>query len=354
MSVMTREPIQRPRAIDLFSGCGGLTLGLRQAGFAVIGAVESQDLAVETYLLNHPTVRVWPTDIRDLTVSAVMTELNLETGELDLLAGCPPCQGFSTMRTLNGGRNIDDTRNSLIDDFFRFVWGMRPKAVILENVPGLKAHVSFQRLCEALTAVGYAVQHTVLDAADFGVPQRRQRLILVASSQGPVKLVTSADRKRTVLTAIGSLPRSGSGTDALHDYAEHRSPRIMELIKRIPKNGGSLADVGPGFQLECHKRTNGFKDVYGRMAWDSVAPTLTSGCINPSKGRFLHPREDRAITLREAALLQAFPLSYRVSLRRGRFAAAEMIGNALPPRFVRPQARVIRTHLAAHESSNGR
>ena len=127
----------KPTAVDLFSGCGGLTLGLKQAGFRAVGAVEIDPLAVETYRANHPEVSVWETDIRDLLVSEVKETLGLGKGQLDLLAGCPPCQGFSSMRTLNGSNKVEDSRNDLVFEFLRFLEELRPKAVMMENVPGL-------------------------------------------------------------------------------------------------------------------------------------------------------------------------------------------------------------------------
>jgi DNA (cytosine-5)-methyltransferase 1 len=122
-------------------------------------------------------------------------------------------------------------------------------------------------------------------------------------------------------------------------------PEIAELIRAVPKDGGSHRTLSSGVQLDCHKRCDGFFDIYGRMAWDEVAPTITGGCVNPSKGRFLHPRQDRVISLREAALLQTFPLGYRFLLERGKYPAAQMIGNALPPRFVRRHALSVRRYV---------
>lgn len=151
----------------------------------------------------------------------------------------------------------------------------------------------------------------------------------------------SAESHITVREAIGDLPQAGTSGDPLHDFPEKRSAAVMARITAIPKDGGSRADLGADAQLDCHKETDGFKDIYGRMSWSKPAPTITGGCVNPSKGRFLHPDEDRAITLREAALLQGFPPEYSFSLDRGKFAAAAMIGNALPPAFVEAHARQI-------------
>jgi DNA (cytosine-5)-methyltransferase 1 len=169
------------RAIDLFSGAGGMTLGLKQAGFAVIGAVEIDGLAVETYRANHPEVQVWEKDISKLRAPTMMRKLRLAAGELDLLAGCPPCQGFSTLTTMNGAYVVDDPRNDLVLAFIRFTRALRPKAVMFENVPGLQRDGRFRRLQRELERLGYAVNAAVLDAADYGVPQRRKRLIALAA-----------------------------------------------------------------------------------------------------------------------------------------------------------------------------
>jgi DNA (cytosine-5)-methyltransferase 1 len=337
----------QPRALDLFAGCGGLTQGLRVAGFSVVGAIEIDPLAVETYRENHPGVVVWSKDIAQVTTEAVKRRLALRRGELDLLAGCPPCQGFSVMRTLNGGRRIPDRRNDLVFEFLRFAKGLLPKTIMLENVPALAADPRMDRLVHELRLAGYSLYWDVLDAADFGVPQRRKRLILLGSRLGLVEPARRSRRKKTVRDAIGQLAVSGFSGDQLHDLPERRNRRVHRLIRRIPPNGGSRADLGRRSQLACHQRCDGFKDVYGRMQWDDVAPTITSGCVNPSKGRFLHPVEHRSITLREAALLQSFPSGYAFSLSRGKFAAAAMIGNALPPEFVRRHALALRRHLVS-------
>ncbi len=331
-------------AIDLFSGCGGLTLGLKWAGFKVLGAVDNDQVAVASYKANHPRVRLWESDIRALDASEVKRFLNLRKRQLDLLAGCPPCQGFSSLRTRNGALSVQDDRNDLIYEFLRFVRELRPKAVMMENVPGLRGDPRFERFCNALREMEYEVTFGVADAADYCVPQRRQRLILLASRRGKVAIPPKLRRWRHVRHAIRNLPKPGDSGDALHDLAEERSGRIVDLIRRIPHDGGGRMALGAD-QLKCHTRTNGFKDIYGRMAWNSVSPTITSGCTNPSKGRFLHPDQDRAITLREAALLQGFPRKYAISLGRGKSGAAKVIGNALPPNFGKWQAFALRKCL---------
>lgn len=328
----------KPVAIDLFSGCGGLTLGLKKAGFSVIGAVDNDPLSVETYLANHPEVVVWEGDIRDLKPTQVKRALGLKKGELDLLAGCPPCQGFSTMRTLNGALEIDDPRNDLLLEFQLFVKALMPRALMLENVPGLANDHRFEEFVQFMEMLGYIGEYRILNAADYGVPQRRHRLIYMAGLGFGIPFAKPSSKRKTVRDAIGNLPKAGKSGDPIHDLSENRTTKVRKFIRRIPKDGGSRTDLPKKDQLECHKRCTGFKDVYGRMAWDDVAPTITSGCFNPSKGRFLHPEEDRAITMREAALLQGFPKRYKFPIVTNKSAVASLIGNALPPEFVKRQA----------------
>ena len=309
--------------------------------------MEMDPLAVETYETNHPEVALWPEDIRKVDPSQVMRKLGLRKGQLDLLAGCPPCQGFSTMTTLNGKRSLNDPRNDLVFEFLRFVHEMAPKAVMIENVPGLAKDARLTKVCQQLKDEGYREPSVaVLDAADYGVPQRRRRMILLAARHTTIPFARPVLRKRTVREALARLRPGAALKDPLHNLGENRSRKVREIIRQIPKDGGSRLDLGIGRQLDCHRNCDGFKDVYGRMAWDDVSPTITGGCCNPSKGRFLHPSENRCITLREAALLQSFPPTYFFSTRRGKFPAAQMIGNALPPEFIRRHARAVFVWLA--------
>lgn len=341
-SMARKSSSDKLTALDLFAGCGGLTLGLKHAGFKVLGAVELDEIAVETYRLNHRDVWMSAGDIRAVSPGEFRAQLGLAKGELSLLAGCPPCQGFSTLRTKNGGQRNLDPRNQLIREMLKFVDEFEPTAIMMENVPRLKEHSLFKSLCRDLRRRGYELTFDVKDAAAYGVPQRRRRLILIGSKKGPIPLAEESRVRRTVREVIGKLPAPGTGGDALHNIPEKpRSRRVAELIRDIPKDGGSRGDLSQSRQLPCHARSNGFKDVYGRMAWNDVAPTITGGCFNPSKGRFLHPDQDRAITMREAALLQTFPESYRFPVPRGKQAIALMIGNALPPEFIRRHASKI-------------
>lgn len=332
-------------AIDLFSGCGGMSYGLRRAGFIVQGALELDPIASDTYRLNHSHTPLKEADIRDVDAHAWMDELEIIPGELGLLAGCPPCQGFSRLRTLNGIRSIRDDRNRLILEMVRFVQAFQPKAVMMENVPGLVEKTVFREFLAMLRREGYMLRWDVLDVYEYGVPQRRKRLILVAGHGFLIPFASKARNRKTVRMAIGKLKTPGSLGDYLHDMPEKRSLKMRKWIAAIPKDGGSRNDLSYDLQRPCHRRSDGFKDVYGRMAWDKPAPTITGGCFNPSKGRFLHPSQNRNITMREAALLQTFPRSFQIPPGTTKTAAALMIGNGLPPEFVRRHASEIRKSL---------
>jgi DNA (cytosine-5)-methyltransferase 1 len=326
------------RAIDLFSGCGGLTLGLKKAGVEVIGAIEIDEKARQVYSANHPEVTFLENDIRDADPVEIMRRLRLRPGELDLLAGCPPCQGFSRIRRKNKRGARADERNMLIDNFALFVEALRPKNLMLENVPGLADYPRFRAFRQHIERLGYTYEWSVLDVSRFGVPQRRTRLILIASMGKAPLMAKPSNRRVTVRDAIGTLPRAGTSGDLLHDLPEARSEKVRSLIAAIPKDGGSRSSLPRDLRPACHRDYKGFNDVFGRMAWDDVSPTITSGCSNPSKGRFLHPEEDRAITLREASILQGFPPTYKFDAKLGKETLALMIGNALPPPFIRQQA----------------
>ncbi|PVX37452.1 DNA (cytosine-5)-methyltransferase 1 [Janthinobacterium sp. 78] len=328
-------------AIDLFAGCGGLTQGLKDAGYSVRGAVEIDFKARETYLLNHPGIPLIGTDIRQVELDDVLAITGLMPGELDLLAGCPPCQGFSTMRRKNKAVEVFDPRNDLIDEFTRLAIALKPKIIMMENVPGIVEYPRFKAMVDELNMCGYSVIYQILDIATFGVPQRRRRLILSANRTGTAVLAKPTGRMSTVRKAIGKLPVPGATGDAIHDFPARRSARVELVIKNIPKDGGSRTSLPDSLQLACHRKNGGFFDVYGRMKWDDVSPTITSGCTNPSKGRFLHPEQDRTITLREAAILQGFPRKYKFIGSHGKESISLMIGNALPPSFISAHAALM-------------
>lgn len=345
----TRRPLT---AVDLFSGCGGLTCGLKQAGFHVVAAVELEAKAQATYKLNHPSVHLYESDVRKLDPAAMLKAAGLKSGDLDLLAGCPPCQGFSRLRTKNQTTSVKDGRNNLVREFLRFVRAMKPKTIMLENVPALAKDGRFTRMRNGLRLLGYKMVVHTLDVADYEVPQRRTRLIMLASRIHEPVIAARSSNRMTVRQALEHVGAPSTTTDELHGMGERRTASVRELIALIPKNGGSRSDLDDEHQLACHIRSDGFKDVYGRMAWDDVSPTITGGCHNPSKGRFLHPSYNRTITLREAALLQGFPNDYVFDVSHGKEAIALMIGNALPPPFVAAHANALRKGLLAARKGN--
>ena len=340
--------MKKRTAIDLFSGAGGLSQGLKQAGFNVVGAVESVPTYAESYQMNHPKTNLKLSDITKIDPVAYMDELGLKVGELDLLAGCPPCQGYSTIGTRNRGQQ-NDPRNELVYEVLRFALAFQPKTIMMENVPALANDPRLSSLREQLEQLGYKIDVKVLRMTHYGVPQARRRMIMLGSRLGDVevaKVEIDSENMRTVRDAISILPPAGTSSDLLHVSDEsRRSDKVKKLISLVPKNGGSRMDLPEEYQLECHKRTTGFRDVYGRMSWDQPSPTITGGCNNPSKGRFLHPEENRVITLREAALLQTFPSDYKFSFKSGKSSIAMMIGNALPPAFIEYHARNLMKHL---------
>ena len=336
-------------SIDLFAGAGGLSSGLASEGFKVAVAVELDPTSAKSYALNHTEANVIVDDIRNLRGPYLLRQANVARGELDLLTGCPPCQGFSTLRTKRKKKLASDPRNDLISEILRLARSIRPRAVVVENVPGLAKDKRFDDFRHGLYKAGYKSEYAVLNASDFGVPQRRRRLVLVAlrDKEVPTYWSSGHSRARTVRDAIGHLSPAGSSGDELHDIPENRTLAMLSRIKATPKDGGSRQDLPAELQCPCHRKRSGYFDVYGRMAWDSVSPTITGGCSNPSKGRFLHPEEDRAITLREAALLQTFPYNYQFCLERGKAHVARQIGNAFPPELIRPIAKVIKYELSA-------
>jgi len=330
-------------ALDLFSGCGGLSQGLEDAGFKVLACCEIRQEAQETYKLNHPDTLLLA-DIRKVNPLEVKKKLGLRRGRLDLLAGCPPCQGFSSIRTHNG-EIADDERNELIFQMEQFVEVFNPKCILIENVPRLlkdsRLALFKQHLAEKW---GYEFVDGVLDAKDFRVPQRRKRMILIGSrlKKKPVLPAKSAVRA-TVSDAIRTIEipsgKEGESARRLAGLRQHFSPVVQARIERIQN---SRTDLPDDMALECHKRyPKGFRDVYGRMAWDDVSPTITRGCGNPSKGRFIHPSENRGINMLEALILQGFPKTYRFPPALGIGKVASMIGEAFPPPMAKAQGEAI-------------
>jgi DNA (cytosine-5)-methyltransferase 1 len=335
--------IGRATVVDLFAGCGGGSIGFQQAGFEVIGAVEIDEEAATAYAAN---VGVQPLaqDIREITGSDLLAGTGIDVGQLTLLFGCPPCQSFTILRRGAPETIADGVRNSLPREYSRLVEELRPRHIAFENVPGMvdgRWRHRFDELLAVLERLGYRCLWDVLDAADYGVPQRRRRLVVVGSRVVEPILpepTHSALGKgnlpahRTVRDAIGDmLPLELGEADPADPF--HRARRHSDIavrrLRAVPEGGGRM-NLPPELQLACHQGHPGHYDIYGRMWWDRVAPTLTSGCTNVTKGRFGHPEQDRAITLREALLLQGFPPGATVNSVNTDTMALQ-VGNAVPP-----------------------
>jgi DNA (cytosine-5)-methyltransferase 1 len=334
-------------SIDLFSGCGGLTEGMRRAGFTTRVAVEIDASAVKAFKLNHKKTIVIQRDIRSVDISDVQAAMRNEP--VHLLAGCPPCQGFSRMRKLNRRKSVIDSRNSLVAEYLRFVKALKPLTIMMENVPGLQDYYLFKEIVKELDKLGYNPKVAIVNVRDFSVPQSRKRLVLVGSILGNIDVARPVLPNKTVRHVIGNLPLPERSKDPIHKIFPSHTFIVQKRIDMTPKNGGSRKDLPKAFILNCHKRdVIGFSDVYGRLRWDDYSTTITGGCLNPSKGRFLHPEQNRCISAREAALLQSFPINYKFPVNIPKADLALMIGNALPPMLSYFQSENIRKHLIAH------
>lgn len=343
---MAEKTPVRLEAVDLFCGGGGLTVGLKRAGFSVVGAVELDPHAASTFQANHPEPHLFIQDIRYVRGKDLLALT--QTGSLDLLSGCPPCQGFTN---LTAKYRRDDPRNWLVNEMLRLVEETRPRAIMMENVPGLAKRGStlFAPMIERLRDLGYRVEFDVLQVADYGVPQFRKRLVLLAGLGFRISLPApthSRDGKnrpkwRTVRETIGGLSPPVSLSEAkkrgnfptrdwhvVRDLAPQNAARLLAA-----KPGKSWKDIPEELRPSCHRGDyNGFSNVYGRMEWDAVSPTITGGCTTLSKGRFGHPLENRTISVREAAKLQTFPDEY-IFDTPFMDRVCGIVGNALPCDF---------------------
>ncbi len=345
--------IKEITAIDIFCGSGAATEGLKAEGISVIAAVDNDPIACATYRLNHPEVLLLESDIRKINPIEIRSKIKF-SGRLDFLIVCAPCQPFSSQ---NRKRTADDERATLVLESLQFVKEFTPELIFFENVPGIAISGPFQNLRHNLKELGYALSEPqTLNAADCGVPQRRERCIMIAGrNSDSIEAFHTSIIKRpavTVRQVIGALPPLQSGDrdpgDPLH-FARNHQPIVLKRLQCIPLDGGSRHSLPPELELKCHKgRNNDFPDVYGRMRWDAVAPTLTTGCTDVTKGRFAHPRDNRAITLREAALLQSFPPHYQFTGNYGQIA--RQIGNAVPVNMIRTLAPSLKNCLSITRS----
>ena len=349
----TQNSRRVPVAIDLFAGGGALTVGLKRAGFSILAAVEIEKHAFATFTTNHPEAKAYKQDIR--TIAGSDLKALAPEGKIDLLAGCPPCQGFTS---LTSKYKRSDPRNDLILEMARLVEETRPQAVMMENVPGLagRGKPLLDEFLDRISRIGYEPNIDVLQVADYGVPQNRRRLVALAGLgyQIPMPKPThSKDGKgdlipwRTVRDTIGDLAEPITLAAAKERSAvEHSNWHLIRSMSQVnklrlkhAKPNKAWTEIPEDLRPQCHKGTYyGFRNVYGRMAWDEVAPAITGGCTTLSKGRFGHPERDRTISVREAALLQTLPPDYRIDTPYIDHAC-NIVGNALPCDFAEAVAR---------------
>ena len=340
-------PLPRPtfQVIDFFCGCGGMSLGFAALSRVVplaevIGGCDINKDALATFEHNFsaPGIR---TDIRELVDDeSALSDFLAKMPRYDpkrptIVIGCAPCQGFTSHRKKHWHK--DDHRNTLIGAFASIVVKLEPQCIVMENVPEMLSKKYWNHFEDAraiLNEAGYMVSQAIYNAATFGVPQDRFRALVVAMKKPfllPRPQISSVARLKTVRDAIGKLPAVDPGkvhpTDPMHRSAAHK-PSTIETIRAVPKDGGSRpAGVGP----KCLDRVRGFYDVYGRLAWDRPAITITHYARNPASGRYVHPEQDRGLTMREASLLQGFPRGFEF---RGTFDSVfKQIGEAVPPLF---------------------
>ncbi|WP_227505651.1 DNA cytosine methyltransferase [Acinetobacter calcoaceticus] len=342
MSFIVKKKVSLVKAIDLFCGAGGLTHGLINSGIDVIAGYDIEESCKFAYEYNNKAQFI----TKDIT-TLDSKEINklLQNSPYTLLAGCAPCQPFSTYARSSKQRLTGkDHRWDLLTSFGQIVSEVKPDFVTMENVPGLAEEQVFKDFLSLLVKYDYNIDFQLIFCPDYGMAQTRKRLVLVASRICPIFLpqpTHSPASYQTVYDVIGHLPPIIAGQIHPEDPL-HRSSALSDInLKRIKasKPGGTWLDWPVDLRANCHKKISGitYPSVYGRMSWDEPAPTITTQCNGYGNGRFGHPEQDRAISLREAAIIQSFPDTYQFTSPKekspGIVSLAKMIGNAVPVRL---------------------
>lgn len=329
-------------AVDLFCGAGGLTRGLSDAGIQVVKGYDFDGKAIQTYENNNQNSKFFQIDVTKLSAKDLIEGID-RNNNFFLLAGCAPCQPFSS---INQNEISKDERKNLVLKFGKLIKETLPDFVFMENVPGLangKGKTLFNKFLRILSESGYYYDFKVLNVMYYGVPQRRRRLVVIASKHGGVKIPGEAsnlsEEKSNIVklkNILAKYPILNAG-EKHPIIPNHEARALSELnLKRLRltrKNGGSRLDLPKELVLKCHKNHKGHTDVYGRMSLEDVAPTLTCKCTSISNGRFGHPTQDRAISVREAAAIQTFPDDY---IFYGNMSEnTKWVGNAVPVKFAK-------------------
>lgn len=340
---------------DFFSGCGGTSSGLRAAGLQIALGLDNDSDASETFRMNFPEAEFLEADLESVSCESLAPYIAAArtAGSRILFSACAPCQPFSRQNMAQ--RNLKRKR-ALLLSFLKFVEALQPDMIFIENVPGLQdpdEHVPpFGPFVQGLRELGYHLEYGVVDCRAYGVPQRRLRLILIASRLGPISFPSATygprtgRRWKTVRDLIGDLPAVNAG-ESCGRIMNHRAMALSQMnLRRIraTPEGGDRRHWPDELLLDCHRRTDaGYSDVYGRLRWDMPATGLTTRCTSLSNGRFGHPEQDRALTVREAASLQTFPRRFRFTGPMS--AQSAQVGNAVPPALAQRFGRQFLRHV---------
>lgn len=351
---MEVESVMNIKAIDLFCGIGGLTKGIENAGINVVLGIDSDESCKYAYekntnsiFLNKPIESLDLEEIRKYYANA----------DIKVLMGCAPCQPFSNYSLRYNKNGMKDEKWKLLNYFSNIVMKIHPDIVSMENVPQLSKKQIFKDFVTNLRNLGYFVNYKIVNCVNYGVPQKRNRLVLLASKFGEIDLISSTcDEPVTVKEAIGHLEEISNGECSKNDLL-HRSSKLSKInLRRIEQSvpGGTWEDWDDELLLPCHKKGSGkgYKSVYGRMSWDEPSPTITTQFYGYGNGRFGHPTQNRAISLREGAILQSFPENYDFSLEFGEYNMKKIgthIGNAVPVKLAEAIGQSIINHLVDME-----
>lgn len=360
-------------AIDLFCGAGGLSLGLKKAGFNVKIGLDIDKDALETYRTNFKRTKIIHEDICKIDARSLEKLAGICRGDNFLLAGCPPCQGFSSI----GKRDVENKKNQLVYEYLRIIKELEPSFILMENVPGMVKGVGKEIFKDVVRELEkqYFIVYDTLNAADYGVPQLRKRLVLQGIRKDVYKILLDIlkvdkieflpepthsslenDKKKrwkTVGETIMDLPEIEAGQQCeqegiLNHVARNLSSKNIARLEAVRLHDGNRKDLPKSLELECHKKKNvGYTDTYGIIKLDRPSPTITTGCTSISKGRFGHPTQNRGLSIREAARLQSFDDSFVFCGNIGSMSL--QVGNAVPPKLAEVSAKKIKHYMDIYQ-----